>query len=768
VSTFQYTPDEEQKVHGAGAIALICKPFQSHENGLPEWAKNAADAYGREGSLPKQRVIVIALCDKRSLGLPSIACLDFVGTTSEKIEKYFRHWADPEAAAQGTDTTVQGGHGNGGKCYMTQMFTDHAAMHTCRDGRGNKYGVKGGTTQFGYVPSPNKGRDYTVKSLNDELESALLSLAMSKDKLPTAARDALSQASGFTLIRGTGPKYFERKIKVKDLVSQIQDHPQMLATLEFCDVYIVYNGSVVSDAAPLRPSIIDPIAGSAEPRTIDIPTTLVDPATGDSHSTTDAGRLPSGQLVLRTSSTSMRWKKKSRHTINYKATGSGFIGYRSMLEFPITSGYRNQIYGECALDAMEDFKQNDRGPLAEAPLTRAVNNFITEQIELYAEEFEAKDRKDYTKKERNELSRINEALDKWKNRIIDSFVGGAFGSGGGPAGGIRLPAGTPAKIDVLVTHPRLGLGVAIRPSIRFFDAAGRQIRPVPYRWVSEDPNVAMVDDDLMLINSFTPGSTVIYAETTDSSLQSTRVPIEVIRIRSIALEPDEVSVKAGGRTQIRALCAMSSGQAADDVALIWTEGDSSVARVSSNGLVFGVSPGTTEVVAGDDKITCDTTTKITVEEGSGSGSGGTGSGGAGSGRGAGSGYPLILVSGDVDQDPDTGDYVHFSPDEPPVMQRPQDTDRNVWWINSVAPLAQMYLSKKADFGYESREWRMYHLERYCDILTQIAAIYDPQLAEQALTAQEFFLYTSDKLAEIQMAIAGELAAFIHDGTIPEE
>jgi hypothetical protein len=44
------TPDANLRVHEEGAIKLICKPFQSHENGMPEWVKNSADAYAREHS----------------------------------------------------------------------------------------------------------------------------------------------------------------------------------------------------------------------------------------------------------------------------------------------------------------------------------------------------------------------------------------------------------------------------------------------------------------------------------------------------------------------------------------------------------------------------------------------------------------------------------------------------------------------------------------------------------------------------------------------
>ncbi len=767
MSEFRFTPDAEQRVHGPGAIALICKPFQSHENGLPEWVKNSADAYSRGTFNPEDRVIVLFTCDLARVGPPSIACLDLVGTTSHHIEEYFRHWADPDAAAQDTDASVQGGHGNGGKCYMTQMFTEYALLQTHRGGKGCRYGTGGGTTQFGYVPDDVEGKDYDVPNLIQDLDAALTPLGASYAKLPEAVKEAAARASGFTLVRGVGPKNMSKKIPVTDLLGQLQDHPQMLTSLEFCEVFVMHNGRQVRNANPLSPTAVDPIPGSSE-KVLEIPESLPDPVFGTEESTIGDGSLPQGTLILCTSRTSMRWKKKARHTINYKTPAGGFIGYRGMLEFPVVSGYRDKIYGECELESLEEFKQNHRGALAESPLTRAVDYFIAEEIQAFAEEFESRDRTAYTKKERNELSRMNEALDRWKNRFIRDLMLGQFGGGGARTSTTRLPAGKPSRIDVSVSHPRLGLGVAIRPRIRFFDAHGRQIRATPYRWVSEDPNVAVVDDHLMLINSFSAGTTVVYAETIDGSLESNRVPIEVIRIRSITLEPDSVTVPAGSRTQIRAKCALSCGDVYEDVALIWTEGNASTARVGSAGLVFGITPGETEVVAGDDRVVCETPARIVVEEASGEdGSGGSGKDGSGSKRGRGRGYPLILVSGEVDEDPETKDYVFFSSDDPPVIQRPQDSDRNIWWINSDAPLAKMYLSKEAGFGYESREWRMYHVERYVDVMTQILVTYDTQI-DGAMTKQEFFLMMSDKLPELQSAIAEELAPFIIDNEAPPE
>jgi hypothetical protein len=365
---------------------------------------------------------------------------------------------------------------------------------------------------------------------------------------------------------------------------------------------------------------------------------------------------------------------------------------------------------------------------------------------------------------------MNEALDQWKNRFIRNFVEGAFGQGGGPMPRPPLPAGKPARIEIVVNRPHLGLGVAIRPTIRFFDGKERQIRPVPFRWISEDPNVAMVLDDLMVINSFAPGQTVIYAETIDDRVQSNRVPVEVIRIRSLSIEPNEIEVAVGSRTALRAICKMSCGKEVEDVALVWTEGNTGVARVSASGVVFGAGVGQTEITAGDDKVTADAPAIVRVVESDSEGPGKDGKKGKqkgkGPGKNRGSGYPLILVSGDVDQDPDSGEFVNFSTDDPPVMQRPQDTDRNIWWINSAVPLAKMYLDKALGFGFESREWRMYHLERYIGIITEIAMKYDPHI-DGGLTVDEFYLYVADRSAEIQAAIADELGAFIKDGEIPQ-
>ena len=757
---FRYTPDEHIKVHEEGAIRLFLSNFQSHENGLPEWLKNAADAYARQDAPENERVIFVIVNDGKKAGLACISCLDFVGMTSKAIEENFRMWADPNAARSGADSgDVQGGHGNGGKCYMVQMFEDHARLHTVRNRKGNRYGVKGGSFAFGYVPDGKLGRDFRVADLKTELASGLRDTGCTLRMLERVAGDVVKHIGGFTLVTGVEPKDVGKNLHGAYVADNLQEHPQMIRTLELCHVYLISNGRVHNSGEPLCLPDIEPLPGGEQPRVIDIPENILDPRSDEMVSTTDHGGMASGRLTLRTSKVSMRCKKKGRHNITFRA-GSGYIGYIPVHELDVQSSYRDRIYGDCELQALEPLKQNDRARLASSALTWAVEQFISEQVEKYAKEFEALDRKKHNQEEKNELSRMNEALDEWKNRILSDLIEGLWGTGNGiippPPPPPPLPKGKPAQIEIALSHNKAGIGVAFRPTIKFFDKDSRRICPVPYRWVSEDNNVALVDEDRLIINTFTHGSTEIHAETLDGRLKSNRGPLEVVRIRKIRIQPVEIELEAGSRASLEAICTLADGTETIAVYLIWNEGDSGVVRVSSSGLVYAFAPGETDVKVGDDKCEADSPAHVKV----------TPRGARGSGKRHGKGFPRILVS-EVDKDPETNEDVPFSPEDPPVWQRAQDVGRNIWWINSAAPMARLYLDENERYGYHSREWRIYHVERVIEIMGQITLTHGPG-ADKPIGINEWLTMWGGQIAQIQAMAASDLNVFIGEGKLPGE
>lgn len=752
----KYTPDSDLKIHEEGAIKLICAPFKSHENGIPEWIKNSSDAYARENTPESNRIVFLIFDFSRKSVIPSISCLDFVGMASEDIEKYFRKWADPKAAYAGRRVLVQGGHGNGGKCYMTQMFQNYSQVYTVRDKKRCVYGVPGGSIRFGYVPDIENGKDFPVADTRDELKRVLSQVRWDLDLMPKGVVEAADSLTGFSVITGFGPKGYENKFPITQLLKDLKEHPQMLRSIEFCRIYILVNGKLENYAKPLSLPDIKPKQGAEQPRLIDIPSRLADPVSGDLLSTTNEGKFHRGNLILYTSEKSMRGGMKARHTIRFRNDVAGDFGYVPISELEIQSAYRDNIYGICQLEALEQYKQNLRARLAESPLTRATERFIADEIQKYALEFETKDKRRYDQEDKNKIIKMNEFLDTWKNKLLNDVMKGLWGPGPGvptpPQAG--LPKGKPEKIELALSHQKAGLGVTFQPTLRYYDSEGRPIRAVPTRLISEDNNIAMADDS-MRITTFSFGQTLIYAETLDSAIQSNKIPIEVVNIKNIKIIPDKVELEAGSRNRFDASCLLSSGERTSDVYLIWVEDNEKIAKVSSAGLVYAFAPGETTVLAGDNHCQSKQPALIKVLEAQ----------GRGKGDKRGKGSPRVLIS-EFQPDPDTGEVVRFSSDTPPVWQRPEDSDRNIWWINGSAPLAKLYLDKEKGYGPDSREWRVYHLDRYIDAIVQIILTNGP--TEKELYPVDTWIQEwGDKASTAHASAVSDLAHFVEDGEITD-
>jgi len=762
MSEFNYTPDEEIQIHRENAIRHMCQPFLSHENGLPEWVKNSAAAYIREGREPGKRTIVLLFATKQRSVPASIACLDFVGMSSTQIEEDFRRWADPDAAVRrgtkGVSIGELGGHGNGGKCYMTQMFEDFSSFQTVRNGLGCSYGVKGGSVAFGYVPNPQDGKDFAVASIPDTIDSCMRPMRVGVSSLPEDIRSLVSEAEGFTFIRGVCPRYWDERDACQNLIESLLGHHQMITPLQQCQIYILINGTPHNGGQPLALPRIDPMPGYETPRVLSIPETVRDPVSNQKVSTTQRPRFPAGELRIHTSDKNMRLgrggKRQWRHTVTYHTNQSGVIGKIPMLSLDADSGYRDHLYCECFLEALDEFQQNNRGPLAESPLTRAVNAWIASQVKAICRELEERDKRLVREQDKNELTRLNDWLDQWKNQFLQDFMQGLYGQGEGL--GERptpppLPSGKPARIEVSLTYPRAGKGVYFRPMLKFFDNQNRQIRSVPYRWVSEDNNIAMVDDELMQIQTFSFGSTTIYAETLDGSLCSKVVPLEVVRILEVRITPQELEMPAETRRKLEAMCRLAVSEEVSNVYLTWIESNASVARVSGSGMVYAFGPGETEVTATDDSCRSDVPAVVRVSP----------SPGKGAGKDRGRGYPRILIS-EVDCAPDEDRPRILRSDDPPIHQPlPIDVDNNIWWINLASPFARLYYSSER-YGVKSDAWRMYHVERVIDVMVQIALSHGPD-SEESRGSREWIYRAAEFEAEIRAKAIESLREFIESG-----
>lgn len=748
-----FFPDDEAKVHTLGAISIICSAFRSHEDGLPEWVKNSSDAYTRREVAPQQRVIVLLLKDGRNGQAAAVACLDFGGIDVRDIEGKFRQWADPSAA--GPEAGVQGGHGNGGKCYMTQLFSDYSYLQSVFKGRGNRYGFKGGDPVPGYFPSKEKGRDYLVTNPEGELQEALRVFGIGLTDLPEAAQAAWLTRQSFTLVVGIGAKHLAKgRVPAREWIGAIAGDSEMVLPLQRNSVYVLHNRQPHVDANPLTLPEIEPIPGAEAPRVVQLPDELPDPATGDAVST---GAVKDVSLLqLRTSEKSMQgFKRRTRHAIfgwthDNRATGFWEVTALS------TAAYANKIYGDLFLEALKEYKQNDRRNHSEAPLTRALRAWIQQQINLYSAEFEELDRLHATKEQQDELSHLNQALNDWKNAFLEQEFGGSGettkGNGGGAKERKPLPRAPVSSVVLEISHQMAGQGVAFQPTVKFFDATGTRVRPVLHEWVASDRAVASFDRSLNMLVTGKPGRSSLTVVCKESGVESNTVEIEVLGIATIAVAPKALELPAGSCSPLTATVVTEDGREVQGVYLIWTEGDRSVVSVGASGMVYGLVPGSSIVTAGDDaaEVAEPCTVEVVQREEAGQ---------------KGSGFPQILLS-EIDNDPLGEVPPKFTSADPPVYQRPQDVDANIWWINMASPLARRYIDA-AKGGAKNPEWRVYLLERYIEIMVKIVLTYDYSHGE-TLTFETMLRRWEEEAALMQQRAVESLANFLAGGEVEIE
>src|SRR6266403_212933 len=114
----------------------------------------------------------------------------------KQIDDAFKRFFDPQAAKKGAkqaNLKTLGGHGNGGKFYMRQMFKTSQAI-TYRQGRMNI---------FGFNTKRQYGFEEGFEDRKMSAEEALRKAGIDKIELPETVRAGLTSGDfGFSVVRG--------------------------------------------------------------------------------------------------------------------------------------------------------------------------------------------------------------------------------------------------------------------------------------------------------------------------------------------------------------------------------------------------------------------------------------------------------------------------------------------------------------------------------------------------------------------------------------
>ena len=158
-------------------------------------------------------------------------------------------------------------------------------------------------------------------------------------------------------------------------------------------------------------------------------------------------------------------------------------------------------------------------------MTRAVEDWVREQVESYAKEFVHLERLRTSQEAKDELQRMNQVLDKWKNQFLGEIGIGDKVKPPPPPPPPPLPRHPVAKLRISSKHSYAGRAVTFKPRIEFYDQNGERVAAVPYVWRSSDWEVATVDEDSLTIRTHQPGKTELWAETLEPGAHGFTVKI---------------------------------------------------------------------------------------------------------------------------------------------------------------------------------------------------------------------------------------------------
>lgn len=430
------------------ALDLIGNDFKfDHAKGMAEWLKNAVDAYRRNGIKQEDQHVIFRFTDQ-GVSHPMVECIDFMGMIGLDIEKALKIWFDPEAAKRGKGVKVYGGHGNGGKFYMRQMFSESRFI-TYKDGTLNIFGFSE-NKKYGYAKG-FKDKKIKPKEALDFAEIANLPIPLNiKEKI-------LSGDTGFTIVQGIRPEGVRSKFKISREIERFKNHPQSRRILERTNVSVIYNGN--SLYALLKPDMLDPLQNFEQPRLTYIPETLITRSGSEKIVVSFANeKYPAGKLILRTSSEALARGSKLGEMNRIDILGEiGVIGSYQLIELGVTGWpHAAFIYGEfdpahdgeasILEDPKNDCVSNDRSKLVVNDTTRALLEWIAVQVDLLASEIGALEREKQKANQKDITSKFNDVLNEWKNKHMNKIMSDLFGGGNGGGGGDVPPGPLPQHV----------------------------------------------------------------------------------------------------------------------------------------------------------------------------------------------------------------------------------------------------------------------------------------------------------------------------------
>src|SRR5437763_1492493 len=152
-----------------------------------------------------------------------------------------------------------------------------------------------------------------------------------------------------------------------------------------------------------------------------------------------------------------------------------------------------------------------------------------------------------------------------------------------------------ASVDVTPPTATVQAGQTVQLTATPRDANGAALSGRAVTWSSSNTSVATVSS-AGLVSGVTPGSATITA-TSEGKSGTASVTVTNVPVASVDVTPPTATVQAGQTVQLSATPRDANGAALSGRTVTWSSSNTSVATVSSAGLVSGVTPGSATITA---------------------------------------------------------------------------------------------------------------------------------------------------------------------------
>lgn len=449
MAVHSYTIHEEPNEIDDNLLDILGGNFNfDHVKGLSEWLKNSVDAYIRANTADKDQLVYFRFTDGKN-NTATIECIDFNGMTHADVESALKRWGDPEASKRGIkNLKTFGGHGNGGKFYMRQMFKKSQYI-TYKNGLLNVFGFSE-NKKYGFA----EGMKNKTMSPADALKYAGLDMPYFPKEVQNKV---LRGETGFTVVQGVGPATMPNVIKVGIITNQLRNHPQSQRILDHIPSKVIYNESVFKDS--LSSENLTPLPGFEVIEPVQVPDMLIYESHHDRQEIAMSNaKYPVGKLQLMTSEIPMQKSGKYGELNRIDIIGEmGVVGSYKLQELGVTfMPQYAYIYGELDCPILEDptvaSVDNDRVRLIDNPTSKVLLEWVSQQIIELCKKIAEKEKAERAEKIKDISSTLNSYLNQWKDKFMSKILaevlaGGGAGTGtgagsGGSGGGIGGGTGT--------------------------------------------------------------------------------------------------------------------------------------------------------------------------------------------------------------------------------------------------------------------------------------------------------------------------------------